>query len=75
MEENSGTKKAMALLMVMADTIKEFKQSSLGGIPSGHLYVQLGNLVNLDSYYQLIALLKKLNWIKEEYNLLIWIKD
>jgi hypothetical protein len=57
------------VLDVLAATIKE-----LGEVPSGHLYAQLMEHLNLDLYLFLIGILKKAALVEETGDhLLYWI--
>ena len=52
----------------VADAIRELKT-----VPSGHLYAQLMGHMSLDTYNQIIGVLKVAKLIKEENHLLIWL--
>jgi len=58
MSEEEKMKAAVAILKVVASTIKE-----LGSIPSGHLYAQLMSKMSLNSYQGMIGTLQRLGII------------
>jgi len=56
-------------VFAVRDAIKE-----LGEVPSGHLYAQLMGHMSLDTYNQIISLLKKSGKVTESGNLLRWVE-
>jgi len=55
-------------VFAVRDAIKE-----LGEVPSGHLYAQLMGDMSLDTYNQIISLLKKSGKVTESGHLLKWV--
>lgn len=63
--------KVQALILAIADTIKE-----LSPIPSGHLYAALlGTQMTLDTYQQIISALEQAGKIKVTNHLITWIDN
>ena len=56
------------LIMAVTEAIREAKR-----IPSGHLYAMLMGKMNIDTYNQLITIIKRTGLVKEEYHELIWV--
>lgn len=66
----SETKAAIAIVLAIADTIRE-----LGSVPSGHVYAHVMHRLSLGQYAAVIELLKKTGKVKEENHLLIWVTE
>ena len=56
------------LIMAVTEAIREAKR-----IPSGHLYAMLMGKMNIDTYNQLVTIIKRTGLVKEEYHELIWV--
>ena len=56
------------VLVILGQAIRE-----AGEIPSGHLYAMLMGKMGLNTYTQMITLLKKQGLVSEEYHLLKWV--
>jgi hypothetical protein len=72
MTTQTPTKEAQAVIQVIfavRDAIKELKE-----VPSGHLYASLMSKMSLESYMQIIDLLKKSGKVTESGNLLKWVE-
>lgn len=55
----------------LADAIVETVQESMpGGIPSGHLYSSLMDIISLDTYYTMIEILQEQGRVKVSNDLL-----
>lgn len=60
------------LIAVTYETIRDCNQTSLGGIPNGHLYVMLSGSLQLgfDAYMNILTFLKNEGYITEKFNVL-----
>lgn len=66
------------LISTVVDIIKDAtNDSALGGIPNSYLYLACQEKLNMqfDTYMQMIHTLKEGGFIKERFNLLIWLRD
>lgn len=61
-------KAALGMTVAVAETIRE-----LGSVPSGHLYAQLMNKVDLVGFESLIRNLKNAGLVSESAHMLTWI--
>jgi hypothetical protein len=57
------------LIMAVTEAIREVKR-----IPSGHLYAILMGKMSIDTYNQLITIIKRTGLVKEEGHELIWVE-
>ena len=64
----------LQIVRIVADTIRDLTaQSTLGGVPSGHLYAALMPTYTLMQYQSVIDLLKRAGLVEERNYLLSWI--
>jgi hypothetical protein len=71
MEQTKPTTKqiegTIQIVKAVADAIRELKE-----VPSGHLYAQLMGHMSLETYNQIIGLLKRADLIIEKNYLISW---
>jgi hypothetical protein len=68
MTQQEQIKSGLEILRAVADTIKELKQ-----VPSGILYSQMMEHMELSTYDKIIGILKGAKLIREENHMLVWI--
>lgn len=70
-------KGAYDLMNIIVETTKEAQQTSIGGIPNGHLWVAISSRINIsfDTYMTMLMVLKDRKCIRESNNVLIFLKD
>ena len=67
MSEEKKVSAALAVTMAVAETIR-----ALGQVPNGHLYVQLMDKLDFETYTAIIQTIKSAGLIDEKNHLLIW---
>ena len=67
------TVKTACCLSVIEEAAQDSRKSSLGGIPSGHLYAAVSGLLSLDEYQSVVSLLQSERKIKLSNHLITWI--
>lgn len=53
------------IIVLVLECVEIGSDSSLGGLPSGHLYAQVMALMSIEAYYGMISVLKAAQFITE----------
>lgn len=68
---NPDTKSAIPVLKATYAIMEAIRE--LGSVPSGYIYARVCGSIPLDTYNQIIGILKKADLVKEEAFVLTWI--